>query len=154
MFHDWCNVLSLLLIGKSSPCGGSGFPLSLSEWSFTICLTPYNRTQNVLSASLNKTFPSLFSTLSIKHWFSFLLHCYYCHQHHHYVCCCCYYYYYCCCCYNYNCCCWFCCTTSTVVATTATSIITTTIVLLLLYFVHVLLSGSRAEISPVDSFSN
>ena len=33
----------LLLIGKSSLCGGSGFPLSLSEWSFTICLTPYNR---------------------------------------------------------------------------------------------------------------
>ena len=30
----------LLLIVKSSPCG---FPLSLSEWSFTICLTPYNR---------------------------------------------------------------------------------------------------------------
>ena len=33
----------LLLIGKSSLCGGSGFPLSLSEWSFTICLTPHNR---------------------------------------------------------------------------------------------------------------
>ena len=33
----------LLLIGKSSPCGSSGFPLSQSEWSFTICLTPYNR---------------------------------------------------------------------------------------------------------------
>ena len=32
-----------LLIRKSSPCGGSGSPLSLSEWSFTICLTPYNR---------------------------------------------------------------------------------------------------------------
>ena len=32
----------LLLIGKSSPCGGSGFPLSLSEWSFTICPTTYN----------------------------------------------------------------------------------------------------------------
>ena len=48
----------LLLIEKSSPCGGSGLPLSLSEWSFTICLTPYNRKQNVLSASLNKTFPS------------------------------------------------------------------------------------------------
>ena len=31
-----------LLIGKSNPCGGSGFPLSLSEWFFTICLTPYN----------------------------------------------------------------------------------------------------------------
>ena len=44
----------LLLIGKSSLCGGSGFPFSLSECSLTICLTPYN----VLSASLNKTFPS------------------------------------------------------------------------------------------------
>ena len=31
-----------LLIRKSSLCGSSGFPLSLSEWSFTICLTPYN----------------------------------------------------------------------------------------------------------------
>ena len=31
------------LIGKSSSCGGNGFPLSLSEWSFTICPTPYNR---------------------------------------------------------------------------------------------------------------
>ena len=27
----------LLLIDKSSLCGGSGFPLSLSEWSFTVC---------------------------------------------------------------------------------------------------------------------
>ena len=27
---------SLLLIGKSSPCGGSGFPLSLFEYSFTM----------------------------------------------------------------------------------------------------------------------
>ena len=34
----------------------AGF-LSLSEWSFTICPTPYNR-KNVLSASLNKIFPS------------------------------------------------------------------------------------------------
>ena len=49
--HDWCNkgcgmVLikePLLLIGKSSLCGGSGFPVLLSEWSFTICPTPYNR---------------------------------------------------------------------------------------------------------------
>ena len=31
----------LLLIGKSSPCGGSGFPFSLSEWFFIICVTPY-----------------------------------------------------------------------------------------------------------------
>ena len=47
----------LLLIRKSSPCGGSGFPLLLSEWSFTICLMLYNRKYNVLSVSLNKTFP-------------------------------------------------------------------------------------------------
>ena len=58
VLHDWCNKgrgmyytvcgmvhikEPLLLIGKSSPCDGSGFPLSLSEWSFTICPTPYNR---------------------------------------------------------------------------------------------------------------
>ena len=51
VLHDWCNKghgmcypvngmihikEPLLLIGKSSPCGGSGFPLSLSEWSFTM----------------------------------------------------------------------------------------------------------------------
>ena len=71
--HNWCNKgrgmcypvcgmvhikEPLLLIVKSSLCGGSGFPFSLSEWSLTICLTPYNGKQNVLSASLNKTFPS------------------------------------------------------------------------------------------------
>ena len=33
----------LLLIEKSSLCGGSKFPFSLSEWFFTTCLTPYNR---------------------------------------------------------------------------------------------------------------
>ena len=58
VLNDWCNKgrgmcypvcgmvhikEPLLLIRKSSPCGGSGFPLSLSEWSLTICLTPYNR---------------------------------------------------------------------------------------------------------------
>ena len=52
VLYDWCNkdrgvcypvCEMMLLIGKSSPCGGSGFPLSLSEWFFTICLTPYNR---------------------------------------------------------------------------------------------------------------
>ena len=57
-YYLFCGMM--LLIGKSSPCGGSGFPLSLSEWSLTICLKPYNRKQNVLSASLNKTIPSLF----------------------------------------------------------------------------------------------
>ena len=71
--YDWCNkgcgmhypvcgVMHikepLLLIGKSSLCGGRGFSLSLSEWFFIICLTPYNRKQNVLSVSLNRTFPS------------------------------------------------------------------------------------------------
>ena len=54
----------LLLIGKSNPCGGSRFHLSLSECSFNICPTPYNRKLNVLSASLNKTFPSFLSTVS------------------------------------------------------------------------------------------
>ena len=45
VLHDWCNKgrgmcypvcgmvhIKDLLIEKSSPCGGSGFPLSLSEW--------------------------------------------------------------------------------------------------------------------------
>ena len=74
VLHDWCNKgcgmcypvcgmvhikEPLLLIGKSSLCGGSGFPFSLSELSLTICLTPNNRKYNVLSASLNKTFLSL-----------------------------------------------------------------------------------------------
>ena len=50
VLHDWCNKSCgmvhikepLLLMDKSSLCGGSGFPFSLSEWSLTICLTPYN----------------------------------------------------------------------------------------------------------------
>ena len=46
MCYPLCGMVHieepLLLIGKSSPCGGSGFPLSLSEWSFTICPMPYN----------------------------------------------------------------------------------------------------------------
>ena len=86
VLHDWCNKgcdmyypvggmvhikEPLLLIQKSSPCGDSGFPLSLSEWSFIICLTPYNRKYNVLSASLNKTFPS-FSIC--KHLFIILVY--------------------------------------------------------------------------------
>ena len=58
VLHDWCNKgrgmcypvcgmvhikEPLLLIDKSSLCGGIRFPFSLSEWSLTICLTPYNR---------------------------------------------------------------------------------------------------------------
>ena len=57
VLHNWCNKGSgmyypacgmvhikepLLLIGKSIPCGSSGFPLSLFESSITICPTPYN----------------------------------------------------------------------------------------------------------------
>ena len=57
VLHDWCNKgrgmcysvcgmmhikEPLLLIDKSSLCGGSTFPFSLSEWSLTICLMPYN----------------------------------------------------------------------------------------------------------------
>ena len=70
VLHDWCTKdrgmcypvcgmmhikEPLMLIGKSNPSGGSGFPLSLlSEWSFTICPTAYNRKlKDVLSASLN-----------------------------------------------------------------------------------------------------
>ena len=47
---------TLAVYEMSSPSGGSGFPISLSEWSFTICLIPY-----VLSASLNKNISFLFS---------------------------------------------------------------------------------------------
>ena len=47
MCYPVCGMVKLkdplLLIGKSRPCGGSGFSLSLSEWSFTICPTLYNR---------------------------------------------------------------------------------------------------------------
>ena len=46
MCYPVCGMMHikepLLLIEKISPVGGSGFPLSLSEWCFTICLTPYN----------------------------------------------------------------------------------------------------------------
>ena len=41
MCYPVCGMVDikepLLLIGKSSPCGSSRFPLSLSEWSLTIC---------------------------------------------------------------------------------------------------------------------
>ena len=54
VLHDWCNKgcgmcypvcgmmhikEPLLLIGKSSLCGGSRFPLLLSVWSFTIIMS-------------------------------------------------------------------------------------------------------------------
>ena len=69
VLHNWCNKgrgmcypvcgmvhikEPLLLIGKSSLCGGSRFPLSQSEWFFTICPTPYTGKLNVFSVSLIK----------------------------------------------------------------------------------------------------
>ena len=55
VLHDWCNKgrgmcylwdgaykITFAVNRKSSLCGGSGFPFSLSEWSLTIYLTPYN----------------------------------------------------------------------------------------------------------------
>ena len=80
VLHDWCNKghgmcypvcgmvhikEPLLLIGQSSPFGNSGFPFSLSVWSFTICMTPYNRK---LSASLNKTSSSVHNRLASIQW--------------------------------------------------------------------------------------
>ena len=47
MYYPVCGMMHikepLLLIIKSSLCGSCRFPFSLSEWSFTICLMPYNR---------------------------------------------------------------------------------------------------------------
>ena len=64
----------LLLLGKSSPCVDNGFPLSLSEWFFTICPTPYNRNKNVLSVLLNKTlFKNVLSLSPECLWFVFFL---------------------------------------------------------------------------------
>ena len=78
VLHDWCNKgrgmcnpvcgmvhikEPLLLIRKSSPCGGSGFPLSLYVWYFTICLMSYNRKKNMFSVSLNKNISFLPSFL-------------------------------------------------------------------------------------------
>ena len=69
MYYPVCGVMhiteSLLLIGKCNPYSGSGFPLSLSEWCFTICVTADNRKLNVLCASLNKTVP-FFISFTIK----------------------------------------------------------------------------------------
>ena len=58
VLHNWCNKdrwicyplcgmvhikEPFLLVGKSSSCrGSSGFPLSLSDWFFTIRPTPHN----------------------------------------------------------------------------------------------------------------
>ena len=51
VLHDWCNkglgmcypVCGMMVIKEPLLLiGSSRFPLSLSEWSFTICLMPYN----------------------------------------------------------------------------------------------------------------
>ena len=66
VLHDWCNKCRgmcyhvyglvyikepLLLNGMSSPCGDIGFPLSLSEWSFTIYPMPYSHISSLPSIS-------------------------------------------------------------------------------------------------------
>ena len=70
--HNWCNTgpsmcdpfcgmvhikEPLLLIRKNSPCGGSGFPLSLSEWFFRCHYTksnPIDNHSNISSKRLQK----------------------------------------------------------------------------------------------------
>ena len=56
--HDWCNKVRGMcysvwdgaykrtLAVNRQEYSGSGFPFSLSEWSLTTCLTPYNRRYN------------------------------------------------------------------------------------------------------------
>ena len=44
---------------------------SLSEWSFTIYPTPYNRKENVLSVSLNKAFLCFIPGLTLIYDLSF-----------------------------------------------------------------------------------
>ena len=39
----WCIQMNPCLIGKNSPCDGSGFSLSQTARSFTICPSLYNR---------------------------------------------------------------------------------------------------------------
>ena len=44
MFSVLCDPR--LAVSVNSPCDGSGFPVSLPKWCFTVCLMPYN--QNVI----------------------------------------------------------------------------------------------------------
>ena len=75
VLHDWCNKgcgvcypvcgmmqikKTLLLIRKSSPGGGSRFPLFLSEWSFRLYHMCNAIFAYVLSESLNNRFPSYY----------------------------------------------------------------------------------------------
>ena len=77
VLHDWCNkgrcmyysvcgrvniTYPLLLIEKSSYVVEAAGFLSVSGYlnGFLSCPTPYNRKENVLSASLKKTFPFFF----------------------------------------------------------------------------------------------
>ena len=62
------HIKEPLLLIENSPCScGSGFPLSLSQWSFTIlCPTPYNCIEMCRVLSLNKTFSSFLLSLAAK----------------------------------------------------------------------------------------
>ena len=64
VMHDWAilcgmvHVKHLLLIGERVAHDVAAGFLSLSDCSFTLCPSPYNRKVNVLYASLIKHFPS------------------------------------------------------------------------------------------------
>ena len=57
----------LMLIGKSSPCGGSGFLYRYLNGPFPYVCSHITVNKNVLSASLNKTFPSFLQPCSCLH---------------------------------------------------------------------------------------
>ena len=64
MYYPLCGMVHikepLLLIGESSLCGGSGFPLSLSEWFFTICPMPYKEGNVLFNDALNTFYLRLY----------------------------------------------------------------------------------------------
>ena len=64
---DGAYKRTLAVIRKSSLCGSSGFPLSLSEWSLTICLTPYNLPFNIgkILPSVDRMFGSVYCKLLV-----------------------------------------------------------------------------------------
>ena len=66
------HIKEPLLLIRNSPGGGSGFPLSLSEWFFIICPMPCNRKQNISflrsllnNALLNIIYPATFGKVAV-----------------------------------------------------------------------------------------
>ena len=75
VLHDWCNKGRgmcypvcevyikdpLLLIEKNSPCrSGSGFPLSLSQWSFILCVYRHIEGNVLFNDALNTFYLRLY----------------------------------------------------------------------------------------------